>query len=169
MNHQNRSLARRRTAPSHLWLGSILCRAIMIAAEAATVALAVPAPGVAAALAEPTEQEMREAVQARVDEVNAKLRSYEPRCSSDERRGNVALAVICAVLVEPNRGQVLSIEKFAKKSCEAATEAPGFVCEYVLHLSLHKPAFTNSFGLRPDGSAIGRFARQDGRWVQTLK
>lgn len=151
------------------WLGLIVYCARMLAGAIAIVFLAVSNSAFADAATEPTEQDMREAVQARMDEANAKLRSYEPRCSSEERRSNVALAVICSVLVEPNRGQVMSIERFAKKSCEAATEAPGFVCEYVLRLSLHKPVFTNPFGLRPDGSATGRFAHQDGRWVQTLK
>lgn len=157
------------TAIAHLWLRSIGYCARTLAVMIATFALVVLTFGFAAAPAEPTEQDMRDAVQARVDGLNATLRSYELRCTPEEMRGNAVLAMICTVFVAPNRGQVLAIERLEKQRCEVAAEAPGYRCEYILRLSSNKPVFTGRFGVHPNGSASGRFAYQDGRWVQTIK
>ncbi len=122
---------------------------------------------------EPSSQEMRDAVQAKLDAYNDSMKRKIDACKNGDVQGNPVLAAQClAVYAGGSNGKsdyMIKITKFKKIACASAQAVgkPGYNCDYVLNLSENTPALLGALGIttRSGGTTKGRFVREDDSWT----
>ena len=135
--------------------------------------------GMAAWANEPTEAEMRAAVQAQYDNVNnASVESAE-RCNNPEYNrgaGNPIQAMECIGLAVGGGGMTrdgrnvkpmkVTITTFEKIACEKAQGKAGYLCDYAMGYDTNNPSgMTGPYTRKPMASQA-RFVKQGNRWLR---
>lgn len=133
--------------------------------------------GMPAWATEPTEKEMREAVQAQFDNVNDASADTAERCNNREFNrggGNPLLALECIGQVLGGGGLTdggrnmkpieVIITAFRKIACEKAHGKAGYLCDYVLGYEI--PNNPTSIYTRAGSNSQGRFVKQGNYWVR---
>lgn len=129
--------------------------------------------GSAAVAGEPSSQEMRDAVQAKLDAYNDTMKQKIDACKNGDYQGNPVMAAQClAVYAGGTTGKndyMIKITKFKKIGCASAQAVvkPGYNCDYVLNLSENTPALLGTLGIttRSGGTTKGRFVRAENGWT----
>ena len=134
----------------------------------------------APALAEPTEAEMRAAVEAQFENANAEMRSTAERCSNREfnrGQGDPVLAMQCIQYAMTGgmtqggqgvRAPQFKLSRFEKIGCEKAQGKVGYLCDYVAGFGSDMRNMPPSLQrMTNDGSlSQGRFVKRGDRWLR---
>ena len=135
--------------------------------------------GVGAWANEPTEAEMRAAVQAQFGNVNDSSAETAEKCNNREYNrggGNPLLAMVCAGMAVGGGGMTsdgrnvkpmeMTITTFRKIACEKAQGKAGYQCDYAMGYDTNNPNnITGPLTRRPMASQ-GRFVKQGNRWLR---
>lgn len=129
--------------------------------------------------AEPTEQEMRAAVQAQFDNVNDASADTAERCNNREYNqggGNPLLAMECLGQAIGGGGVTrdgrnvkpmkVSITTFQKIACEKAQGKAGYLCDYAMGYDTNNPNNITGPYTRQPMASQGRFIKQGNRWIR---
>ena len=131
-----------------------------------------------AAQAEPTEREMRAAIEGKFGNVNANANSLAERCNNREyqRSGDQMLAMQCLQYAivggvtnggRDVRAPQFNITRFEKIACEKAQGKPGYLCDYVMgfgsNMAANSPMLEGT--MRNGSAAQARFIKRDGGWI----
>lgn len=122
---------------------------------------------------EPSSQEMRDAVQAKLAAYNDTMKQKISACKNGDYQGNPVMAAQClAVYAGGSNGKsdyMIKITKFKKIGCASAQAVgkPGYNCDYVLNLSESTPALLGALGIttQSGGTTKGRFVRDENSWT----
>lgn len=132
--------------------------------------------GATAALAEPSAQEMRAALQARFAGINENMRNTAERCNQGGYRNDPVLAMMCLQTAitggTTNGGREIksssvSLSRFEKIACEKAQGKPGFICDYVAGMGTDMQNLPPSMrAMMGNGQvAQARFVKQGSGWI----
>lgn len=128
--------------------------------------------------AEPTEREMREAVEAQLNNVNSGTNETADRCNKREYnsgQGDPVLAMQCLMFGvgagtanagRDVRAPQFAVTRFEKIACEKAQGKPGYVCDYVFGYGSNMSNSPTERITRNGSAAQGRFVKRDGRWLR---
>jgi hypothetical protein len=122
---------------------------------------------------EPTSQDMRDAVQAKIDAYNDSMKQKITACRNGQYDNNPLMAAQClAVYAGGSNGKndyMIKITKFKKIACASAQAVgkAGFNCDYSITLSENTPALLGTLGLttRSGGTTKGRFVWVEHNWT----
>ena len=122
---------------------------------------------------EPTSQDMRDAVQAKIDAYNDSMKQKITACRNGQYDNNPLMAAQClAVYAGGSNGKndyMIKITKFKKIACASAQAVgkAGYNCDYSITLSENTPALLGTLGLttRSGGTTKGRFVRVEQNWT----
>jgi hypothetical protein len=131
------------------------------------------------ALAEPSEAQMRAAIEAKFGNVNAGADETAQRCNNREYnrgQGDSVLAMQCLMYGIGGgvtnggrnvRAPQFKLTRFEKIACEKAQGKAGYLCDYVMgygsNMASNSPAIE---GMMRSGAATqGRFVKRDGGWI----
>lgn len=130
------------------------------------------------AQAEPSESEMRAAVEAQLNNVNAGTNETAERCNNrdfNRGQGDPVLAMQCLMFGmgagvanegRDVRAPQFSVTRFEKIACEKAQGKAGYVCDYVFGYGSNMPNNPTEQITRSGSAAQGRFVKRDGRWLR---
>ncbi len=137
---------------------------------AMAAALALAACG--GASREPSEAQMRGAVEAKFAEANANFAATAQACRSGAYQNDPMLAMQCLTLCGASGGEScdlsFEITRFEKIACVPGSDQPGFVCDYEVGFATNSPFVSGSMAalMNANGPSQGRFLRQDdGKWL----
>ncbi len=124
-------------------------------------------------LGEPTSQDMRDAVQAKIDAYNDSMKQKIAACRNGQYDNNPLMAAQClAVYAGGSNGKsdyMIKITRFKKIGCASAQPVgkSGYNCDYNITLSENTPALLGTLGLttRSGGTTKGRFVRVEHNWT----
>lgn len=135
--------------------------------------------GAGAWAAEPTEVEMRAAVQAQYDNVNDASAESAQKCNNREYNrggGNPLQAMECIGLAVGGGGMTrdgrgvkpmkVSIITFEKIACEKAQGKAGYLCDYAMGYDTNNPNNITGQYTRKPMAAQARFVQQGKRWIR---
>ncbi len=134
--------------------------------------------GTGAWAAEPTEQEMRAAVQLQFDNVNGASAETAERCNNREFNrggGNPLLAMEClgqafgGGMTRDGRNvtpMTVSITNFHKIACEKAQGKAGYLCDYAMGYDTNSPNNVAGPYTRQPTVMQGRFVKRGARWIR---
>lgn len=116
-----------------------------------------------AATGEPSESEMRQAIQERIDMVNgniARMRNTRP----DKNDPIASLMALSGAAMGDTRYE---IGAFRKIGAEKAQGKPGYMCDYMLQLRATGKSAGPLDGIMKWGGSLNtaRFVKNDGRWL----
>ncbi len=127
----------------------------------------------AAVPGEPGYQDMRDAVQAKIDAYNDSMKQKITACRNGQYDNNPVMAAQCLAVYaggsNGNSDYMIKITKFKKIGCASAQAVgkPGYNCDYSITLSENTPALLGTLGLttRSGGTTHGRFVRVEHSWT----
>lgn len=129
------------------------------------VALGLTAPCALAQGGAPTEAEMRDALLARFESLNAELRDIRERCQRGEFEGDPVMGIQCLSVMAAAGGDrelTYDLTEFQKVACEKADGQPGYVCDYYAAMTSNSPFMRGAMARIFEGGSIGQ-----GRFVET--
>ena len=117
--------------------------------------------------AEPSEEEMRGAVEAFLNNANENLRSLKMQCQNRSlTRNNPVLAMQCLTLFGATfgTGNLAYHLTYFKKigQCQASTEYQGYICDFVFSQSIGN-SMVDNFTKHVRG--VGRFVETEDGWI----
>jgi hypothetical protein len=119
---------------------------------------------------EPSDREMRKAIEATFENINANYRDLGRRCERREFSNDPLLAMQCLALCGAGGGKCslsFEITQFRKLGCEKAEGQPGYVCDFVLGFASDSPFAQGALRQLTGGgnAGQGRFLRNDEGWL----
>lgn len=131
------------------------------------------------ALAEPSEREMRAAIEAKFNNVNENANSQAERCNNREFNrggGDPVMAMQCLSYAisggMTNGGRNVQapqfkVTRFEKIACEKAQGKAGYLCDYVMGYGSNMAANSRMIEetMRNGAAAQARFVKRDGGWI----
>lgn len=127
--------------------------------------------------AEPSEGEMRAAVEAKLGSVNAGTNETAQRCNNREYnrgQGDPMLAIQCLMFGTSTglanggrdvRAPQFKLARFEKIACEKAQGKAGYLCDYVMGYESNMGNNPVERYTRQGAATQGRFVQRDGRWI----
>ncbi|MFN3522611.1 MAG: hypothetical protein ACK4YQ_10200 [Phenylobacterium sp.] len=145
----------------------------MAPAALAASAVAAMLAGCGAGNAEPSERQMREAVEARFKDVNANLTALAESCRNRDfvRNDNPLQAMQCLQLCGAAGSEQCEVSfeltNFRKVACQKSAEQAGYVCDFEFGASSSSPVTQMALDafVGRGGAGQGRFLLDDGRWT----
>jgi hypothetical protein len=118
----------------------------------------------------PSEAEMREALMARFEAMNAGLEDTRERCRRREFQGDPMMAMQCLAVMAAAGGDrelTYDLTNFQKIACEKATGQPGYICDYYSGITSNSPFMQGSMARLLGGGSMsqGRFVRTERGWL----
>lgn len=132
--------------------------------------------GASAAMAEPTAQEMKAALESRFAAINEGMSDVAERCNRRDFQNDPVMAMQCLQIAitgglknggtEVNSAS-FNLSRFEKIACEKAQGKPGFICDYVAGMGSNMRHLPPSLAaLMQNGQMTqARFVRQGNRWL----
>jgi TPR repeat protein len=125
------------------------------------------------ATGEPSDPEMRAAIQDYLNGVNSGMDSTMAACERGAYQNDPVLAIQCLAMMATTgtsdfgMSPTVDIARFQKLGCAESDNQPGYVCDYVLGLNSSGAMGTGVLGqMMSTGSATqGRFLPQSGGWL----
>lgn len=145
-----------------------------VAPGALAVAFAVALlAGCGAGAGEPSEGQMRGAIEATFKSVNGNLRALAASCRNRDfvRNDNPLQAMQCLQLcgaAGSERCEVsFELTNFRKVACQKSAEQAGYVCDFEFGASSSSPVTQMALDafVGPGGAGQGRFIKDAGRWT----
>lgn len=132
-----------------------------------------------AALAEPSEREMKAAIEAKFNNVNERANSQAERCNNREFNrggGDPVMAMECLMygigggLTNGGRNvkaPQFKLTRFEKIACEKAQGKAGYLCDYVMGYGSNMAANSRTIEETMRNGAVtqARFVKRDGDWI----
>ena len=132
-----------------------------------------------AVLAEPSEREMRAAIEAKFGTVNAAADETAQRCNARQYQrgqGDPVLAMQCLMYGVGGgvtdggrnvRAPQFKLTRFEKIACEKAQGKAGYVCDYVMGYGSNMAANSAMLEqtMRNGAATQARFIKRDGGWI----
>lgn len=117
---------------------------------------------------EPSEAQMRRALEGAFEEINANYRELGQSCERREFQDNPVMAIQCLQLCAAGGGKCelrFELTRFEKVACQKAYQEAGYVCDFVAAFETNSPMASAMNAISGAGSTgQGRFVHDDGRW-----
>ena len=127
------------------------------------IGLACALAGISA-WAEPTEKEMRAAVQAQFNNVTEGYKETMEKCKNGSYNRNNPLEAMQCVAGGVMGNMVMNITTFRKIACEKAQGKAGYLCDYAMGYVANNPV-ADPYTRQPMAYQA-RFVNQGGRWLR---
>jgi len=118
---------------------------------------------------EPSEKQMRKAVEAKYSQINEHYRRLKRQCQGGGYRQNPLLAMQCIGLYggSGNTGNIsMHLTYFKKIACEINLEGPGYICDYIFSQSSSGNPYSRSIdGMTQGLQGEGKFIHTNNGWV----
>lgn len=123
------------------------------------------------ALAEPTEADMRRAIEQHAEAANEENRRVQKLCEEGRYEQDPALAFQCLSQFIGSGGQGAAqseLKSFRKLACAPAQGQPGYVCDYAFSIDTNNPLLQQGYLadiMHSPGAGQGRFVPYQGEWL----